>query len=84
MNYIVYILYSKSKDRYYIGQTNNIERRLEEHNSGKSKSTKYGLPWELEYYKEFEDRSSAMKYENKLKNMKSREYLEKIINTSVS
>ncbi|HDP66927.1 MAG TPA: GIY-YIG nuclease family protein, partial [Candidatus Marinimicrobia bacterium] len=30
----VYILYSPSKDRYYVGQTNDLNRRLVEHNSG--------------------------------------------------
>ncbi|MFW6249215.1 MAG: GIY-YIG nuclease family protein [Bacteroidota bacterium] len=33
MAFIVYILYSKSKDKYYIGQTNDLERRFHEHNS---------------------------------------------------
>jgi predicted GIY-YIG superfamily endonuclease len=31
MMYYVYILYSKEKDRYYIGQTENVEKRLNEH-----------------------------------------------------
>jgi len=75
----VYILFSKTKNKYYIGQTNSLDRRLEEHNSGKTKSTKYGIPWELKYSKGFETRSEAMEYENKLKKMKSREYIEKVI-----
>ncbi len=50
-----------------------------QHNSGYSKSTKRGIPWELKFTKEFKTRAEAMKYERKLKSMKSREYLEKII-----
>jgi putative endonuclease len=75
MQYIVYILYSLSKDKYYIGQTNNLTRRIQEHNSGKTNSTRTGIPWELKYTKEFETRSKAMRFEKKLKGMKSREYL---------
>jgi putative endonuclease len=79
MKYLVYILYSPSKDRYYIGQTQDIEDRMLRHNSGRSKSTKYGLPWILVYTKEFDSRSTAMLYEKKLKSEKSREYLEEMI-----
>ena len=79
MKYKVYILYSSSKDRYYIGQTNNIEDRIKRHNSGRSKATKYGMPWKLVYTKGFETRSEAMLYEMKLKSEKSREYIEELI-----
>ncbi|WP_227020910.1 GIY-YIG nuclease family protein [Arenibacter algicola] len=34
MEYVVYILFSVAADRYYVGQTNNIEKRLATHNSG--------------------------------------------------
>ncbi|MBU0711759.1 GIY-YIG nuclease family protein [bacterium] len=49
----VYILYSPSKDRYYIGQTADINRRLHEHNSGHTKSTKSSIPWQIVYKKPF-------------------------------
>ena len=42
--YEVYVLQSIKDKRTYIGYTNNFERRLSEHNSGKSKSTKYRAP----------------------------------------
>ncbi|MEN8124306.1 MAG: GIY-YIG nuclease family protein, partial [Bacteroidota bacterium] len=32
MEYVVYILYSKKRLRYYVGQTHNIEERFERHN----------------------------------------------------
>jgi hypothetical protein len=42
----VYILYSTSKDKYYIGQTDCLERRVKEHSSGLCISTKAGRPRE--------------------------------------
>ena len=79
MKYYVYILYSPSKDRYYIGQTQDIEDRILRHNTGRSKSTKYGIPWNLVYIKEFGTRSEAMIYENKLKSEKSKKYIDELI-----
>lgn len=43
--YTVYILWSKKDNRSYVGYTNNIERRLNDHNSGKVKSTKNRTPF---------------------------------------
>lgn len=66
-------------EKYYIGQTNNLERRLFYHNSGYSKSTKSGIPWKLVYQEEYESRLEAMKREKQLKSNKNKSYLEKII-----
>ena len=43
----VYFLKSKVKDFVYVGSTNDLERRLEEHNSGKCQSTKAYCPFDL-------------------------------------
>jgi len=51
--YFVYILKSVNKETYYIGQTNNLSVRIKEHNIGKSKSTKLGVPWKLVFKKSF-------------------------------
>ena len=40
----VYILYSEKYDKYYIGQTDNIDARLHQHNTGKVSSAKYYIP----------------------------------------
>jgi putative endonuclease len=77
----VYILYSTSKDKYYIGQTNCLDRRVKEHSSGLCISTKAGRPWELVYTKNFVTRSEAMKYELYLKSMKSKSFIRKLIET---
>ncbi|MCH7613833.1 MAG: GIY-YIG nuclease family protein [Candidatus Marinimicrobia bacterium] len=42
--YYFYILYSDRKDSYYYGHSSNVELRLDRHNDGWSKSTKYGIP----------------------------------------
>ena len=81
MTFKVYILYSSIKDHYYIGQTQDIEKRFHEHNSKQSKSTRSGIPWELVFTKEFENRSNAVLFEMQLKKMKSRKYIEELIKT---
>jgi putative endonuclease len=43
--FFVYILYSDTFDRFYVGMTSNLEQRLNRHNSGKVKSTKAFVPW---------------------------------------
>jgi len=42
-----------------------LEKRLQAHNSGKTKSTKYGVPWKLVYYETVETREMALKKSNK-------------------
>jgi putative endonuclease len=59
--YHVYILRSQSTGRLYTGHTDNIERRLIEHNSGKSMYTKALGPWELICQEEYTTRDEAMK-----------------------
>jgi putative endonuclease len=78
MNYFVYILHSKKTGCYYVGQTQNIEKRLERHNSGRNKSTKAGIPWILIYVEVVPDRSTAMAREKQIKNMGSRRYLDRL------
>jgi len=75
----VYILKSEKNGRYYIGSTNNLERRLSEHNSGKTKSLKYLYPLRLVFEKACESRIEARKIESKLKKFKSRIIIETII-----
>ena len=79
MKFFVYIIYSKSIDKYYIGYTRDLTLRVFRHNDGWSRSTKAGIPWILVYYEEFETKSEAIKRENYIKKMKSREYIENLI-----
>ncbi len=59
--------------------TNNLDRRLKEHNSGQNKSTKAFLPWKLVYKEDFEDISEARKREKYFKSGSGREYLKSIL-----
>lgn len=77
MKFYVYILRSKVKDKYYVGHSNNIIRRLKEHNSGKSKFTKKFMPWELLYYEEFESQSEAITKEKYFKTTSGRRLIKK-------
>ena len=74
--FYVYILFSTSKSKYYIGQTSDIENRLFRHNSGFSLSTKYGIPWELVKTFMCETRSDAILLEKKIKKRGAKRYLE--------
>jgi putative endonuclease len=65
--FYVYILYSKKLQKFYTGQTENIKKRIEEHNRGKTAFNKKGLPWELIYQKEYNTRSEAMQHEKRIK-----------------
>ena len=77
--YFTYILYSAKLDKYYIGSTDNLERRLKEHNRGKSNFTRTGIPWSLVYSETYETRQEAYHREMKIKNRKNKEYIEKLI-----
>jgi len=81
MKYYVYILYSKSRDRYYTGYSSDPEERVVEHNLGATVSTRTGRPWILVYTEEFDNKSTAIKRETTIKSMKSRKYLEDLINS---
>ncbi len=74
----VYVL-ELSDGRYYIGQTNDISKRLYRHNSGQSKYTSKFLPATLLYQEEYVTRSEAVRREKYLKSLKSRQALREII-----
>lgn len=73
MSFYVYILRSLKNGSFYKGQTDDIERRLEEHNSGNVKATAPFIPWELVCCIEKPTRSEACILERKLKNITSKE-----------
>jgi putative endonuclease len=80
--FYIYILYSKSADKYYIGHTPDVFKRLVEHNSPevKSKFTAKYLPWILLLSFDVSDnRGEAIKVERFIKNQKSRDFIQKLI-----
>ena len=79
MKYFVYIIYNKKFDKFYIGQTNNLNRRKSEHNLGLSEYTsKYNSGWEIVFKEEYFSRSDAMQREKFLKKQKNKAFYRKI------
>ena len=72
----VYILYSRSKQKYYVGQAQNADERLDRHNRGIVPSTKYGVPWVQVWSKELNNRSEAVLLEKKIKGRGAKRFLE--------
>ena len=74
-----YILYSGSSDRYYIGETEDISRRLLEHNNHmfKNASTVIASDWEVYILFSLPDRTIARAMERYIKKMKSRKFIER-------
>jgi len=66
MNY-VYILKSTVDKELYVGSTNDLKRRIEEHNNGKSFSTSFRRPFELVYYEAYKSLEDARIREQALK-----------------
>jgi len=75
----VYVLRSLKNNTFYIGSTNNLERRIFEHQAGYSKYTREILPVELVFSQEVKSLKIARKLELWLKKQKSARLIEKII-----
>lgn len=69
--FYVYVLKSLVTERCYIGHTAELEKRLAEHNRGKTRSTKGYLPWKVVYTEKFETKSEAFRREQEIKSFKS-------------
>jgi putative endonuclease len=69
LKYNVYILFSNGHNKYYNGQTQNIEVRLARHNNAFEKATSPYIPWEIVCIIEKDSRSQAIILEKKLKNL---------------
>ena len=68
----VYAIQSNVSGRVYVGQTNDIRRRLKEHNDGIVKSTKYEAPWQVLAIEYFHERAQARWCESCLKRSKGK------------
>ncbi|KAF0152590.1 MAG: excinuclease ABC subunit C [Ignavibacteria bacterium] len=66
-----FFLVKRTKKRY-IGFTNDIEKRLTQHNSGLVTSTRHRRPLNLIYSETFESKTDAMKREKEIKNKKGK------------
>ncbi|MFK7756650.1 MAG: GIY-YIG nuclease family protein [Flavobacteriales bacterium] len=78
MKFKVYIIYSKSNDVFYKGITEDLSKRLNDHNCGKSTYTKGKEPWVLVFVRTFSSKGDGLRYEKMLKRQ-NRGYLEWLI-----
>ena len=68
---VYYVYFIKTLDCYrfktYVGYTNNLNKRLEKHNSNLGAKSTRGYKWEFVYKKKFYSKSKALSFEYKLK-----------------
>jgi len=81
MTYYIYILYSAHFDKFYIGQSSDVAKRLHHHNTDdKNTFTSKYRPWELKaVFKVGENRGDALKIERFIKRQKSKKLLIQLI-----
>ena len=65
--HFVYLIKSLKNGTVYIGNTDDVAKRLREHNSGKNFSTKNSAPYQVIYYEAYKDKKDATVREYKLK-----------------
>ena len=68
--YTTYILRNTNSGRHYIGSTNDLKRRIDEHNRGQTKSTRQEGIWVLLYEEEFPSAIEALRRERQIKSYK--------------
>ena len=78
--FTVYVLYSRTHDKIYVGFTSDIEERFKSHNElGKKGWTKNFRPWEIIHTEIFIEKREAMRREKELKTAKGREWIRLMI-----
>ena len=75
INYITYVLKSKLDNNFYVGYTTNLDQRLDEHNSGRVKSTNARRPFEVVYYEVCCNQKDALHREKYLKSSYGKRYI---------
>lgn len=78
--YFTYILKSLNSDRFYVGMSQDTVKRLQEHNAGKTTSTKAYIPWVMVYQEEFATREAAREREVYLKSAAGRRWRKQNLN----
>jgi putative endonuclease len=73
--FYVYVLQSSKDDKKYIGYTNNLKKRIEEHKKGFSFATKLRLPFKLIYFEGCKNMTDAKRRENYLKTTQGARFL---------
>ncbi|MDP2631966.1 MAG: GIY-YIG nuclease family protein [Candidatus Uhrbacteria bacterium] len=81
--FYVYVLDSNKDGKLYIGRTDDLRRRLNEHNLGKVASTRHRRPFKLCFYESFIDKRDSIRRERYFKTSKGRSSLGQIIRYSI-
>ncbi len=82
--YWVYIIRSLRDNKHYIGYTNNLDRRLQEHNRGKSESVKHRGPFILVHCEKYLTKIEAVRREKQIKSYKGGEAFRRLFNNTQS
>lgn len=77
--FYTYVLRSIKEHKFYTGQTDDLERRLQEHNSSKGQYSKRFQPWKIVYSEQFDTKEEAIKRERYFKSAAGRCWLKKNI-----
>ncbi len=77
--FTVYVLLNSISKRYYIGATNDINRRLDEHNRGQTTSTRQKGFWTIIYSEEVNTKLEAIRRERQIKSYKGGNGFKKLI-----
>jgi len=77
--YYVYVISNKTRKYIYVGITNNLSRRIAEHNSGYNKTTRTYRPFKLILSEEFTKRTTAREREKYLKSGIGKEFLKRLV-----
>ena len=77
--YSIYVLLSVNYGTRYVGSTENVQKRVKEHNGGKVRYTKGRKPWKVIYKESFSTLSEARQRELFLKSGQGRKFLDSIL-----
>ena len=80
----IYAIYNSNSDKFYIGQTENLEYRLKLHNEHafKGYTSRFPGQWELIYKESVATRQEALMREKQLKSARGREFIKSIIHST--
>jgi putative endonuclease len=79
--YYIYVLLSEKDNKLYYGYSKNLKLRIEQHNNGEVKSTKYRRPLKLIYYEACLKKEDALKREKYFKTFYGNMYIKKRLKT---
>ncbi|MEO1054570.1 MAG: GIY-YIG nuclease family protein [Bacteroidota bacterium] len=73
--FYVYILESETNGRWYYGFTTHLEQRLSDHQTNRSKYTRFKGPWRLVFQRAFSSKTQVLQFENHLKKTKNKAFI---------